>query len=132
MALFHRPAPVDYAAQLRAEHCPPCNSVSNCFPVAFKDFLSSFKSSYSATEASASNALAGLNLDEDDDYDFMEDAPEEGGRGGAPGNRSQEAGKRKYIDMLQKVSDRQISEVCIELDDLDVVSARYEANRFLD
>lgn len=30
--------------------------------------------------------------------------------------------KRKYMDMLQKVADRQISEVTIELDDLDNVS----------
>lgn len=30
--------------------------------------------------------------------------------------------KRKYIDMLQKVADRQIGEVTIELDDLDNVS----------
>ena len=29
--------------------------------------------------------------------------------------------KRKYMDMLQKVADRQIGEVTIELDDLDNV-----------
>lgn len=30
--------------------------------------------------------------------------------------------KRKYMDMLQKVADRQMGEVTIELDDLDNVS----------
>jgi DNA replication licensing factor MCM7 len=32
--------------------------------------------------------------------------------------------KKKYIEMLQKVADRQLTEVCIELDDLDTVSLR--------
>ena len=30
--------------------------------------------------------------------------------------------KKKYMDMLQKVTDRQLAEVTIELDDLDNVS----------
>lgn len=34
--------------------------------------------------------------------------------------------KRKYMDMLQKVADRQIGEVTIELDDLDNVSETSE------
>ena len=32
--------------------------------------------------------------------------------------------KRKYMDMLQKVADRQLGEVTIELDDLENVSER--------
>ena len=30
--------------------------------------------------------------------------------------------KKKYMELLQRVADRQTSEVCIELDDLNVVS----------
>lgn len=37
-----------------------------------------------------------------------------------PNGRHKEP-KRKYMDMLQRVADRQINEVTIELDDLDNV-----------
>lgn len=92
---------------------------------AFEDFLASFKFSSSASEASATNALQDLNIDEDglsDEYDFMDDAAEgainarRSGRGG----RDRDP-KKKYMEVLQKVADRQTSEVCIELDDLDTV-----------
>ncbi|MCJ1395578.1 Mcm2-7 hexameric complex component [Xylographa bjoerkii] len=90
---------------------------------AFEDFLSSFKSSASASEASATNALQGLNIEEDglsDEYDFMDDAADEA----APTRWSQQRGrdrdpKKKYMEILQKVADRQTTEICIELDDLD-------------
>lgn len=34
--------------------------------------------------------------------------------------------KRKYMDLLQKVADRQMGEVTIELDDLDNVSEPWD------
>ena len=34
--------------------------------------------------------------------------------------------KRKYMDMLQQVADRHVSEICIELDDLDTVRSANE------
>ena len=50
---------------------------------------------------------------------------ERDGKGGArrPGQRGQT--KKKYMEMLQQVADRQISEVTIDLDDLDNVSFPY-------
>ena len=95
-------------------------------PAAFEDFLSSFKSSASATEASATSALEGLNIDEDDlssEYDFMEDVDVQAGTSRATQRTSNSPEpKRKYMDILQKVADRQLAEICIELDDLDAVS----------
>ena len=93
---------------------------------AFEDFLSSFKSSSSASEASATSALQGLNIDEDDlsdEYDFMDDAAEshDANQSGRR-DRSRHDPKKKYMEILQKVADRQTSEICIELDDLDAVS----------
>ncbi|MCJ1419022.1 Mcm2-7 hexameric complex component [Xylographa parallela] len=90
---------------------------------AFEDFLSSFKSSASASEASATNALQSLNIEEDnlsDEYDFMDDAAD----GAVPTRSSQRRDrerdpKKKYMEILQRVADRQTSEICIELDDLD-------------
>lgn len=90
---------------------------------AFEDFLTSFKSSASATEASATNALEGLNIEDhesSDEYDFMDDtadANEATNRGGA----QRRDPKKKYLELLQSVADRHSSEVCIELDDLDAV-----------
>lgn len=85
-------------------------------PGAFEDFLKSFKSS----TVEASDALEGLNLDEDglsDDYDFMEDA--DAGNTRTRGN--QQHPKVKYIKMLQDVADRKVSDIVIELDDLEQV-----------
>ena len=65
------------------------------------------------------DAIGDLNLDGDgDEYDFMEDAA--GDKDGRRNGASREP-KRKYMDMLQKVADRQTNEVVIELDDLDNV-----------
>jgi hypothetical protein len=89
---------------------------------AFEEFLTTFKSSASATESSATHALEGLNIgdDENDEYDFMDDAANPQGttaRGGAADRDP----KKKYMEILQRVVDRQISEICVELDDLDAV-----------
>ncbi|TID27483.1 putative dna replication licensing factor cdc47 [Venturia nashicola] len=96
MALFNLRPPVNYTEQQSA----------------FEDFLKSFKSS----TAEASDALEGLNLDQDgEDYDFMDDAdaPNTGTRG------NQQAPKVKYMKLLQDVADRKVSDIVIELDDLE-------------
>ena len=80
-----------------------------------------YKVSASSNEDSAADALEHLNLDEDDisdDYDFMEDAEgQSNGRRRASNSRNREP-RRKYLEVLQKVADREISEICIDLDDL--------------
>lgn len=80
---------------------------------AFQDFLTSYKS----TE----NALEDLNIDGDntsDEYDFMDDVA-----GRKDGQQSGQSGavRTKYMDILQQVADRKVSEILIELDDLENV-----------
>ncbi|MCJ1227513.1 Mcm2-7 hexameric complex component [Toensbergia leucococca] len=106
MALLTYRSPVDYDAQR----------------VAFEDFLSSFKSSASASEASATDALLDLNIDEDalsDEYDFMDDVAQPNGNASTRRREKDRDPKKKYMEILQKVVDRQIDQVTIELDDLD-------------
>ncbi|KAI7973427.1 hypothetical protein EIK77_008336 [Talaromyces pinophilus] len=100
MALLQYPAPVDYAAQQEA----------------FKDFLKSFKSFESASEAAATEAIQGLRIDgdrTDDEYDFMDDVETEGSARRDP--------KTKYMRMLQDVANRDSNSILIELDDLATV-----------
>ena len=68
------------------------------------------------------DALEDLNLDGDgtsDEYDFMDDVTGEketrqlNGAGSGP--------KHKYMDMLQRVVDRKLNQITIELDDLENV-----------
>ena len=83
---------------------------------AFEDFLQNYKSTATDLEA-----LEDLNLDGDStesEYDTMDDVV--GAKPTRQGNGSREP-RRKYLDMLQKVADRELSEVTIELDDLDNV-----------
>jgi DNA replication licensing factor MCM7 len=96
MALLQYKAPVDYEAQLDA----------------FKSFLDKFETTKTASDE-ATEAINGLNLDGDDEYDFMDDVA----NGDAPNGR-QQGTKRKYIEMLQEVADRERQNVLIELDDL--------------
>ncbi|KAK5107813.1 hypothetical protein LTR62_000627 [Meristemomyces frigidus] len=78
---------------------------------AFEDFLRNFKSSTTETE----DALDGLNLDGDsDEYDFMDDADN-----AVQGQRRNTRSKTKYMNILQDVSERNRSQVLIDLDDLD-------------
>jgi len=98
-----------------------------------EDFLRGFKASASATEESAASALEDLHIDEDglsDGYDFMDDAADENGftRSTYRGARDINP-KLKYMEILQKVADRQTSEICIELDDLDAVSTVQHGDR---
>ncbi|KAI9833461.1 MAG: Mcm2-7 hexameric complex component [Sarea resinae] len=92
-------APADYDAQQSA----------------FEEFLTSFKSFN--TTSSAANAFEGLHIEDDnlsDEYDFMDEVSGD--------NQSRAAAskdpKRKYMELLQKVADRETSEIIIELDDL--------------
>ena len=100
----------------------------------FEEFLTSFKSSASASEASATNAFRDLIIDEDglsDEYDFMDDVAD--GNGGTRSNQrrtNERNPKKKYMEMLQKVADRHTSEVVIELDDLDAVCCSLEAMQY--
>ena len=89
---------------------------------AFEDFLTNYKSTATDSDLLAANALQDLNLDEDglsDEYDFMDDVGND--KESRPRGGQFPPPKRKYMDMLQKVVDRQINEVIVELDDLDNV-----------
>lgn len=121
MALLTQKAPVDYQAQqgmtvLKASMLPLCSLTQ--LIVAFEDFLLNYKST--TTEL---DALEDLNLEGDDDtsdeYDFMDDVA--GGKEARQANAQSRAPKRKYMDMLQDVSDRRLDQVTVELDDLDNV-----------
>jgi DNA replication licensing factor MCM7 len=108
MALLQYRAPVDYEAQQEA----------------FRDFLENFKSSESASEETAADAIDGLHIDGDgtsDEYDFMDDA-ENGDRTRSRREESRRD-KRKYMSLLQDIADRVKSNILIELDDLDLVGS---------
>lgn len=66
--------------------------------------------------------LEDLDLNEDatsDEYDFMDDAEgDKDKQRTQPRNREP---RRKYLDVLQRVADRQEKQITIELDDLDNV-----------
>ena len=67
-------------------------------------------------------AVQDLNIDGDgtsDEYDFMDDVA--GGKDARRPNGQHKEARTKYMDMLQKVADRDLDEVTIELDDLDNV-----------
>ncbi|KAI0877577.1 DNA replication licensing factor mcm7 [Hypoxylon argillaceum] len=83
---------------------------------AFEDFLQKFKTS---PEETLTHAIGQISIDEDDlsdEYDFMDEdeAPEQ--------RRKQKAAskqpRQKYADMMQKLADRSLDEVLIELDDI--------------
>lgn len=84
--------------------------------------MSTYESTTSDLDAAATDALEGLNIDEDaDSDDFVMVDGEENGRGVRRKPGQYEDPKKKYMNLLQKVADRQISEVKIELDDLKTV-----------
>lgn len=112
-ALLTYRAPVDYSAQQGRELFTDKETAVDGTTAAFHDFLTSYKS----TE----NALEDLNIDGDntsDEYDFMDDVA--GRKDGQQSGQSREA-RTKYMDILQQVADRKVSEILIELDDLDNV-----------
>lgn len=114
MALLQYKAPVQYSAQQDI----------------FKDFLQNFKSFESASESAATDAIEDLNIDEDADYDFMDDE-ETNGNGQGTTNRRQRTPKLKYMKILQDVADRAKSNIVIELDDLDTVRIRHHSEALL-
>lgn len=84
--------------------------------------MSNYKSTQTDLELAATDAFQNLDIDGDgtsDEYDFMDDVA--GGKETRNPNAQYKEPKRKYMDMLQKVADRQMDEVTIELDDLDNV-----------
>lgn len=102
MALLQHKALADYEKQL----------------VAFQSFLEKFETS--KTDAAA-EAIESLQIDGDhtsDEYDFMDDLPEH------DSNQSRRRPKRKYLDMLLDVANRERSDILIELDDLQEVCHR--------
>ncbi|KAL7629108.1 DNA replication licensing factor MCM7 [Parahypoxylon ruwenzoriense] len=84
---------------------------------AFENFLEKFKTS---PEQILTHAIGQINIDEDDlsdEYDFMDEDDE------AHEQRRREKAaarlpKHKYADIMQKLADRTIDEVLIELDDV--------------
>ena len=102
MALLNWRAPVDYEAQLQA----------------FSTFLEKFETSRTLSDEAA-DAIDGLHLDGDhtsDEYDFMDDVA--GPNTTETTRNGRRATKRKYMEMLQEVADRDRTNVTIELDDL--------------
>ena len=75
------------------------------------------------TSNDTADALGDLNIngdDGDDEYDFMDD--EAGAaRQQRDGRQAAPKSKFKYMNLLQDVADRTISNITIELDDLDEV-----------
>ncbi|CAK7264884.1 DNA replication licensing factor MCM7 [Sporothrix epigloea] len=86
---------------------------------AFKEFLQNYKTT---PEHQITHALGNINIDDDDlsdEYDFADESNELAER------RAQEKVARrqpqhKYLDMLQKLADRKIDELVIDLDDLNM------------
>jgi DNA replication licensing factor MCM7 len=88
---------------------------------AFEGFLENFKTT---PEASITHALGGMNIDEDDlsdDYDFMDEDDDEGQNARRQTKAQAQVPKLKYLELLQKVSDRYEEEITIDLDDLEEV-----------
>ena len=103
MALLRAKAPVDYDSQ--------------------QDGLEHFLSEFKTSPDQIATALGNINIDEDDlsdEYDFMDedDAAAEQRRSR---QKQQRLPRHKYIDLLQKLADRQIETIEIDLDDLDQV-----------
>ncbi|KIW51281.1 hypothetical protein PV05_10019 [Exophiala xenobiotica] len=98
MALLQHKALADYAKQLEA----------------FQSFLEKFETSKTSSDAAA-EAIDGLHLDGDhtsDEYDFMDDVAD------GDDTNARRRPKRKYMDMLQEVADRERQNILIDLDDL--------------
>ena len=102
-----------------------CTDIANQqYEAAFEDFLTNYKTTATDSDQLAADALQDLNLDEDglsDEYDFMDDV----GNGKEPRQRDGQFSqpRKKYMDLLQKVANRQTNQVTIELDDLDNVGS---------
>lgn len=101
MALLQYRNVVDYEAQRAA----------------FETFLEKFKTS---PEQTITHAIGQINIDEDDlsdEYDFM-DQDDEAHEQRRKEKAAAKLPKHKYADIMQKLADRTIDEVLIELDDI--------------
>lgn len=89
-----------------------------------------FKTSVSEAET----ALNDMTLEEDDeDYDFMDSDDEEHVRREREARSKSRGPSHKYMDLLQKVSDREEDEITIDLEDLALYEkALQDADIFLD
>lgn len=93
--------------------------MSQCL-AALEDFLKTFKTSSQKT-TSAADAMMGMHIDDDDlsdDYDFMDDDDEAARRTRKAQKKQARLPQKKYMNLLQKVADREEKEITIELDDL--------------
>ena len=94
MALLQHKALADYEKQLEA----------------FQSFLEKFETSKTSSDTTAEALDADHTSDE---YDFLDDVADE--------DRSRRRPKRKYMEMLQEVADRERQNIVVELDDLNEV-----------
>ena len=88
---------------------------------AFEEFLQTFKTS---PAVSITHDLGGMSIDEDDlsdDYDFMDEDGDEGEDARRRTRSQAKMPKLKYLDLLQKISNRQEDEITIDLDDVEKV-----------
>lgn len=89
-----------------------------CWDIAaFETFLEKFKTS---PEQTITHAIGQINIDEDDlsdEYDFM-DQDDEAHEQRRKEKAAAKLPKHKYADIMQKLADRTIDEVLIELDDI--------------
>ena len=120
MALLHHQALADYQAQSSKFFPERKKDDADAGLAALEEFLTTFKTSSAASEAAATHALEGLNIEDglSDEYDFMEDADE---AAEGPARVRRKDTKKKYMDVLQKVANRELDEIQIDLDDLDTV-----------
>ena len=87
---------------------------------AFEGFLRDFKTS---PEDTLTQALGNVNIEEDDlsdEYDFMDEDDDAQQRRQAEKARRR-APQHKYRDVLQKLANREVEEICVDLDDLATV-----------
>ena len=123
MALLTFKSPVDYAAQQSRYKAHLADKMKTNIHLigAFEDFLTTYESTASDSDAAATDALEGLNIGEDnlsDEYVMVDDA---GNEKNLRKPNEYRGTKKKYLNILQQVADRQVSEIMIELDDLDNV-----------
>lgn len=95
----------------------PANSPRGAFEV----FLQDFKTS---PEHTITTAMGNVTIDEDDlsdEYDFMDEDDETGERRRRDKEQSR-APRHKYKEVMQKLADRTVDEIVIDLDDLATAS----------
>lgn len=100
--------------------CPAAEYPTYTLPDAFKEFLTNYKTT---PEHQITHALGNINIDDDDlsdEYDFADETNELAERR-AQEKMARRKPQHKYLDMLQKLADRKIDELVIDLDDLSMV-----------